>query len=185
MLRKAFAGIVSGALIALVVTASVLAYIDFNPNGPDILANPGYRWNVHADAAANESVCIQWSIGAGNAWDHNRCVRSAPAGGAWACTIPHDFPDTTIAYQFYKSASVDNCDPATSNTWEWTLVYSFDTVPDSVTLNRLRADSAIVITGWLGVTLVLGGAIVVAHQNASAHRNASAHQNASAHRMYS
>lgn len=142
-------------LVLLVLSStSVYAYINnINTAGPDIWLNPGYRWNLNADTAFGQSVCIQWSTDGGVNWDRNRC--SALGGDSWQCDIPNNLNSSTVKFQFYKDAWDDNC-AIGGNEWEWTAQWTFTTGPTAVTLQSLSATASVLPLAGAAIA-ALGG----------------------------
>ncbi len=149
------------ALLILIPTSVAYAYINnINTSGPDQWLDPGYRWNVNADAGSGNSVCIQWSTDGGSNWDRNRCAFNS--GDSWSCDIPSNYNSSTIKYQFYKDVWDDNC-AVGGNEWEWTSQWDFTTGPTAIQLQSL---SARISRSWLplsfgfGLAAVIGGTLV-------------------------
>lgn len=142
-MQKKTLGVLSlTCVLVLLATVVVKAYVNFNTAGPDQWLDPGYRWQVDADAGFNNAVCIQWSTTGGASWDRTECQWVGPEGDDWQCTISSNYPAATVLYQFYKDVDADNC-ACCGNEWEWTLQYSFNTGPNALTLTTLTATSAL------------------------------------------
>lgn len=161
MRRKTILGFVIAIAAICVVVPGANAYVRYNPEGPDRLLFPGYQWTVLADTTAGELICLRWMTNPSSAWQYEHCDKTETPADAWICTIPTEIPDAEVTYQFYKAAIESACDP-TGATSEWTSSHAFDTVRDSVTLNRPGLQDPFLQAGLIGLLWVICGAITIA-----------------------
>ncbi|HEY90194.1 MAG TPA: hypothetical protein G4N98_10800 [Thermoflexia bacterium] len=159
---KLWRATVMAGVLVLMLVGTVYAYINFKTDGPDRWANPGYEWDVSADAGSGNAVCIQWSTNGGSSWDRAECSWVGPASDAWECVIPNNYSSATVMYQFYKDVDTDNC-TVDSDEWEWTDQFSFDTGPNALTLVSFTTTSTLLdVIPWLaGAVIALGGGVLV------------------------
>ncbi len=147
-------------LVICIAVESVSAYVRFNPKGPDRLLFPGYQWMVKADGSAEQTLCLRWTVNHSESWSYTPCSQAETNSNVWLCTIPDEIADARVTYQFYKASIVGQCDPA-GDTSEWTSKHSFDTVCDSVTLNRPNMQDPLLRTGLISLLWVICGAITI------------------------
>jgi len=160
MARKTIVAFVVSVFLLVVLVGTVYAYINFKTDGPDHWTDPGYEWDVSADAGYGNAVCIQWSTNGGLTWERAECTWNGPPDDKWLCIIPGNYNNATVIYQFYKDVDSDDC-AVSGNEWEWTDQPSFDTGPNAITLTSFTAASALpAAIPWLaGMALALGGAL--------------------------
>lgn len=157
MRNKILRATLVATILVLGTVGTVFAYINFNATGPDEWMDPGYKWNVSADAGSGNAVCIQWSTDDGTSWGRNECTWNGPPDDAWECTIPSNYASETIIYQFYKDIDTDDC-AINGNEWEWTAQPTFDTGPNAITLTKLTGRTPI-LTLAAGLMLALGAIV--------------------------
>lgn len=157
---KALLGFGLAIFVICIASESASAYVRYNPQGPDRLLFPGYQWTVLADTTTEELVCLRWMIAQSPTWHYAHCQRAEAPVDAWVCTIADDIPDAEVTYQFYKASTVSACDP-NGDTSEWTSPHTFDTVVDSVTLNRPNLQTPCLRASLMGLLWVIFGAIAI------------------------
>lgn len=155
--RKLLIAIGMAAFLTCMFIHGAGAYVYYNPDGPDQLLHPGYQWTVKADTASDHHLCLRWATAHPRSWTHTSCSRTAAAPDTWNCTIPDEFTNTRVYYQFYKSAGDEPCDP-TGNTWDWTPQHVFVTATIA-RLNHPTFQDPLLQAGLIGLLWVLGGVI--------------------------
>ncbi len=146
------------ALFLFAVAGIASAGATFNNfTGPTWL-NPGYRWTVDASLTnPDKQVCIEYSVN-GGALTASQCScagAGCPDVGAWTCTIPSNFPSSSIAWRVgsWTAGGGGSCGAEQNLAGSGTTT----TGPNAVALSRF--DVARSDAGWQMAVIALLGLV--------------------------